>query len=137
MHSAADVKNSTHSRNGETYQGKEEAMKALTDPRATCTVIGISVIALLALASPAGAMQEYEDLKTLVAEVEPDNNADGGSTTACTWVLVQIQRISQAASAAGGKVKAYIKSKGMMTSSEAAVARPRANRRSTVKAQDL
>ena len=113
-------------------------MKTRTDPKATCSVIGISVIALLALASPAGAMQEYEDLKVLVAEVEPDvDDAEGGGTTARGWVLMQIRRISEAASAAGGKVKAYIKSKGMMTSSEAAVARPRANRRSTVKAQDL
>ncbi|MHC4315957.1 MAG: hypothetical protein ACYSW3_26235 [Planctomycetota bacterium] len=35
------------------------------------------------------------------------------------------------------KVKAYIKSKKMMTSSDRAIARTQANRRSTVKPQDL
>ena len=113
-------------------------MKTRTDPRATCSMIGISVITLLALAGAAGAMQEYEDLKVLAAEADTDiHNAEGASTTACGWVLMQIQRVSGAASVVGSKVKAYIKSKGMMTSSEAVVARPQANRRSTVKAQDL
>lgn len=47
-------------------------MKRRTNPQATCSMIGIGVIGLLALAGAAGAMQEYEDLKVLVAEADTD-----------------------------------------------------------------
>jgi len=43
-------------------------------------------------------MQEYEDLKTLVAEIEVDiNKAEGGNKAAGTRVRKQMQRIKQAA----------------------------------------
>lgn len=45
-------------------------MQTPTDLRAIRTVIGIGAVALLALASVAGAMQEYEELKVLLAETE-------------------------------------------------------------------
>ena len=109
-------------------------------------------IAVFTLAGVAGAMQEYEDLKVLVAEVEHDiNKAEASNNSAFTWVLMQMQRIKEAALIVASKVKAYVKSKKMMTSSDAleatsdnvysvfdaAIARTKTNRRSTVKAQDL
>jgi len=43
-------------------------------------------------------MQEYEDLKTLVAEIESDiNKAEGGNKAAGTRVRKQMQRVKQAA----------------------------------------
>ncbi len=43
-------------------------------------------------------MQEYEDLKTLVAEIEVDvNKAEGGNKAAGTRVRKQMQDIKQAA----------------------------------------
>jgi hypothetical protein len=43
-------------------------------------------------------MQEYEDLKTLVAEIEADiNKAEGGNKAAGTRVRKQMQQIKQAA----------------------------------------
>jgi len=43
-------------------------------------------------------MQEYEDLKTLVAEIEADiNKAQGGNKAAGTRVRKQMQQIKQAA----------------------------------------
>ncbi|MBN2132262.1 MAG: hypothetical protein JW741_22365 [Sedimentisphaerales bacterium] len=43
-------------------------------------------------------MQEYEDLKTLVAEIEADvNKAEGGNKAAGTRVRKQMQDIKQAA----------------------------------------
>lgn len=43
-------------------------------------------------------MQEYEDLKTLVAEIEVDvNKAEGGNKAAGTRVRKQMQQIKQAA----------------------------------------
>ncbi|MHC4430903.1 MAG: histone H1 [Planctomycetota bacterium] len=43
-------------------------------------------------------MQEYEDLKVLVAEIEADiNKAEGGNKAAGTRVRKQMQRIKQAA----------------------------------------
>jgi len=47
-------------------------MKTLTDPGAKRAAIGIGTLVVLAFASGAAAMQEYEDLKTLVAEIEMD-----------------------------------------------------------------
>jgi hypothetical protein len=42
-------------------------------------------------------MQEYEDLKVLVAEIEGDiDKADGGNRAAGTRVRKQMQRIKQA-----------------------------------------
>ena len=43
-------------------------------------------------------MQEYEDLKVLVAEIEGDiNKAEGGNKAAGTRVRKQMQKIKQAA----------------------------------------
>jgi tripartite-type tricarboxylate transporter receptor subunit TctC len=43
-------------------------------------------------------MQEYENLKTLVAEIEADiNKAEGGNKAAGTRVRKQMQQIKQAA----------------------------------------
>ncbi|MHC4171292.1 MAG: histone H1 [Planctomycetota bacterium] len=43
-------------------------------------------------------MQEYEDLKVLVAEIEADiDKAEGGNKAAGTRVRKQMQRIKQAA----------------------------------------
>ena len=43
-------------------------------------------------------MQEYEDLKVLVAEIESDiNKAEGGNKAAGTRVRKQMQRVKQAA----------------------------------------
>ncbi len=43
-------------------------------------------------------MQQYEDLKVLVAEIEADvNKAEGGNKAAGTRVRKQMQRIKQAA----------------------------------------
>ena len=43
-------------------------------------------------------MQEYENLKALVAELEPDiNKAEGGNKAAGTRVRKQMQQIKQAA----------------------------------------
>jgi tripartite-type tricarboxylate transporter receptor subunit TctC len=43
-------------------------------------------------------MQEYEDLKVLVAEIESDvNKAQGGNKAAGTRVRKQMQQIKQAA----------------------------------------
>lgn len=42
-------------------------------------------------------MQEYEDLKVLVAEIEADiNKAEGGNKAAGTRVRKQMQRVKQA-----------------------------------------
>jgi hypothetical protein len=43
-------------------------------------------------------MQEYEDLKVLIAEIEADiNKAEGGNKAAGTRVRKQMQRVKQAA----------------------------------------
>ncbi len=43
-------------------------------------------------------MQEYEELKTLVAEIESDiNKAEGGNKAAGTRVRKQMQKIKQGA----------------------------------------
>jgi len=45
-------------------------------------------------------MQEYEELKALVAEIEGDvNKAEGGNKAAGTRVRKQMQKIKQAAQA--------------------------------------
>jgi hypothetical protein len=50
-------------------------------------------------------MQEYENLKTLVAEIEADlSKAEGGNKAAGTRVRKQMQQIKQAAQAVRNKV---------------------------------
>lgn len=50
-------------------------------------------------------MQEYEDLKALVAEIEDDlNKAEGGNKAAGTRVRKQMQKIKQAAQAVRSRV---------------------------------
>ena len=50
-------------------------------------------------------MQEYEDLKTLVAEIEDDfNKAKGGNKAAGTRVRKQMQDIKKAAGAIRSKI---------------------------------
>ncbi len=50
-------------------------------------------------------MQEYEDLKALVAEIEADiNKAEGGNKAAGTRVRKQMQAIKQAAQSVRNKV---------------------------------
>ena len=50
-------------------------------------------------------MQEYEDLKALVAECEADiNKAEGGNKAAGTRVRKQMQRVKQAAQVVRNKV---------------------------------
>jgi len=50
-------------------------------------------------------MQEYEDLKALVAEIEQDvNKAEGGNKAAGTRVRKQMQAIKQAAQTVRNKV---------------------------------
>jgi hypothetical protein len=45
-------------------------------------------------------MQEYEELKALIAEIEADvNKAEGGNKAAGTRVRKQMQKIKQAAQA--------------------------------------
>ena len=50
-------------------------------------------------------MQEYEDLKALIAEIEADiNKAEGGNKAAGTRVRKQMQQIKQAAQAVRNRV---------------------------------
>ena len=50
-------------------------------------------------------MQEYEDLKTLVAEIEADiNKAEGGNKAAGTRVRKQMQGIKQGAQGVRNRV---------------------------------
>ncbi|UCC22384.1 MAG: histone H1 [Planctomycetota bacterium] len=50
-------------------------------------------------------MQEYEDLKALVAEIESDiNKAEGGNKAAGTRVRKEMQRVKQAAQAVRNRI---------------------------------
>ncbi len=50
-------------------------------------------------------MQEYEDLKVLVAEIEADiNKAEGGNKAAGTRVRKQMQMIKQAAQSVRSRI---------------------------------
>jgi hypothetical protein len=50
-------------------------------------------------------MQEYEDLKVLVAEIEADiNKAEGGNKAAGTRVRKQMQDIKQAAQSVRSRI---------------------------------
>ncbi len=51
------------------------------------------------------SMQEYEDLKALIAEIEGDiNKAEGGNKAAGTRVRKQMQKIKQAAQVVRNRV---------------------------------
>jgi hypothetical protein len=50
-------------------------------------------------------MQEYENLKTLIAEIETDiNKAEGGNKAAGTRVRKQMQEIKRAAQAVRNRI---------------------------------
>jgi len=50
-------------------------------------------------------MQEYENLKTLVAEIETDiNKAEGGNKAAGTRVRKQMQQVKQAAQSVRNRI---------------------------------
>ncbi|MBN2136419.1 MAG: hypothetical protein JW720_01295 [Sedimentisphaerales bacterium] len=50
-------------------------------------------------------MQEYEDLKVLVAEIEADiNKAEGGNKAAGTRVRKQMQKIKQASQSVRSRI---------------------------------
>jgi len=50
-------------------------------------------------------MQEYEDLRTLVAEIESDiNKAEGGNKAAGTRVRKQMQTVKQAAQSVRNRI---------------------------------
>ncbi|MFC1677779.1 histone H1 [Planctomycetota bacterium] len=50
-------------------------------------------------------MQDYEDLKTMVAEIEDDlNKAEGGNNAAGTRVRKQMQQIKKVAQAIRSKI---------------------------------
>jgi hypothetical protein len=50
-------------------------------------------------------MQEYEDLKVMVAEIEGDiNKAEGGNKAAGTRVRKQMQKIKQGAQAVRSRI---------------------------------
>ena len=50
-------------------------------------------------------MQEYEDLKTLMAEIEADiNKAEGGNKAAGTRVRKQMQAVKQAAQSVRNRI---------------------------------
>ena len=64
-------------------------------------------------------MQEYEDLKTLVAEIEDDlNKAEGGNKAAGTRVRKQMQQIKKVANAIRSKILELRSSAIATTSSE-------------------
>ena len=64
-------------------------------------------------------MQEYEDLKTMVAEIEDDlNKAEGGNKAAGTRVRKQMQQIKKVANAIRSKILELRSSVIAPTSSE-------------------
>ena len=64
-------------------------------------------------------MQEYEDLKTIVAEIEDDlNKAEGGNKAAGTRVRKQMQQIKKVANAIRSKILELRSSVIATTSSE-------------------
>ena len=64
-------------------------------------------------------MQEYEDLKTIVAEIEDDlNKAEGGNRAAGTRVRKQMQQIKKVANAIRSKILELRSSVQATTSSE-------------------
>ena len=63
-------------------------------------------------------MQEYEDLKTMVAEIEDDlNKAEGGNKAAGTRVRKQMQQIKKVANAIRSKIL-ELRSSGLPAESE-------------------
>ena len=66
-------------------------------------------------------MQEYEDLKTMVAEIEDDlNKAEGGNKAAGTRVRKQMQQVKKVANAIRSKILELRSSVIDTTSSEQA-----------------
>ena len=64
-------------------------------------------------------MQEYEDLKTIIAEIEDDlNKAEGGNKAAGTRVRKQMQQIKKVANAIRSKILELRSSVLTTTSSE-------------------
>ena len=64
-------------------------------------------------------MQEYEDLKTIIAEIEDDlNKAEGGNKAAGTRVRKQMQQIKKVANAIRSKILELRSSVQATTSSE-------------------
>ena len=64
-------------------------------------------------------MQEYEDLKTMIAEIEDDlNKAEGGNKAAGTRVRKQMQQIKKVANAIRSKILELRSSVIATTSSE-------------------
>ncbi len=64
-------------------------------------------------------MQEYEDLKTMVAEIEDDlNKAEGGNKAAGTRIRKQMQQIKKVANAIRSKILELRSSVIATTSSE-------------------
>ena len=64
-------------------------------------------------------MQEYEDLKTLVVEIQDDlNKAEGGNKAAGTRVRKQMQQIKKVANAIRSKILELRSSVLTTTSSE-------------------
>ena len=64
-------------------------------------------------------MQEYEDLKTIVAEIEDDlNKAEGGNKAAGTRVRKQMQQIKKISGAVRSKILELRSSVLTTTSSE-------------------
>ena len=64
-------------------------------------------------------MQEYEDLKTIVTEIEDDlNKAEGGNRAAGTRVRKQMQQIKKVANAIRSKILELRSSVIATTSSE-------------------
>ena len=64
-------------------------------------------------------MQEYEDLKTMIAEIEDDlNKAEGGNKAAGTRVRKQMQQIKKVANAIRSKILELRSSVLTTTSSE-------------------
>ncbi len=60
--------------------------------------MAINFLLILTLKVEDYFMQEYEELKTMVAEIEADlNKAEGGNKAAGTRVRKQMQKVKQAA----------------------------------------
>ena len=65
----------------------------------------INFLLILTLKVEDYLMQEYEELKTMVAEIEADlNKAEGGNKAAGTRVRKQMQKVKQAAQSVRNRV---------------------------------
>ncbi len=72
-----------------------------------CVLAGLFLMGVLhTTARKAQAMQEYEDLRVLVAEIEADiSKAEGGNVAAGERVIEQMKRIRQAAKEVKDRIK--------------------------------